>query len=198
MGLPQRTFFAVQEVAIRWDCSLDDLAGWAINGKPEVVMAIEPIQQNGTILSGLVVVPVVDILSMFRRWASGPQRRVIRRVRPIGQKDWVMIADPENHITVEPSDLLILASEVCEFEIAHGLAKRAADPGGAPSRYDWEGLYISQMVRLHEDGLPATQGEWVAEVQDWFATTSPGREIPDESTIRRRLTPIWRALRETP
>ncbi len=79
----------------RWDCSLDDLAGWAINGKPEVVMAIEPIQQNGTILSGLVVVPVVDILSMFRRWASGPQRRVIRRVRPIGQKDWVMIADPK-------------------------------------------------------------------------------------------------------
>lgn len=66
-------------------------------------MAIEPIQQNGTILSGLVVVPVVDILSMFRRWASGPQRRVIRRVRPIGQKDWVMIADPENHITVEPA-----------------------------------------------------------------------------------------------
>ncbi|WBU59621.1 hypothetical protein [Paracoccus albus] len=54
------------------------------------------------------------------------------------------------------------------------------------------------MVRLHEDGLPATQGEWVAEVQDWFAKTSPGREIPDESTIRRRLTPIWRALRETP
>lgn len=52
MGLPQRTFFTVQEVAIRWDCSLDDLAGWAINGKPEVVMAIEPIQQNGTICQG--------------------------------------------------------------------------------------------------------------------------------------------------
>ena len=37
MGLPQRTFFTVQEVAIRWDCSLDDLAGWAINGKPDTV-----------------------------------------------------------------------------------------------------------------------------------------------------------------
>ena len=55
-----------------------------------------------------------------------------------------------------------------------------------------------QHLAFMPGGLPATQGEWVAEVQDWFAKTSPGREIPDESTIRRRLTPIWRALREIP
>ncbi len=91
---------------------------------------------------------------------------------------------------------MILADDVHRFEIEHGLVKRMTDPGGAPARYDWEGLYIAQMVRLHDNGLPATQGEWIAEVQDWFAETSPNGEVPDESTIRRRLRPSWRALRE--
>ena len=43
MTLPQRTFFTVQEVTIRWDCSPYDLAGWAIAGKLDIVAAIEPI-----------------------------------------------------------------------------------------------------------------------------------------------------------
>lgn len=197
MGLPIRAFYSVHEVVFRWNCRLDDLAGWAVTGRLDIVMAIEPIAQPGGILSGLVVVPVADILSMFRRWGNGPERRSIRRIRPLGQTEWTMIAEPGDYIRVELADLMILADEVHRFESAHGLARRAADAGGAPSRYDWEGFYIAQMVRLHEQGLPATQGEWIGEVQDWFALNSPGGEVPDERTIRRRLSPIWRALRET-
>lgn len=65
----------VQEVTIRWDCSPYDLAGWAIAGKLDIVTAIEPIEQGGEVLAGLVVVPVADILSMFRRWESWERRR---------------------------------------------------------------------------------------------------------------------------
>ena len=50
--------------------------------------------------------------------------------------------------------------------------------------------------RINDRGLPATQGELIAEVQDWFAQNSPTGEIPEESTTRKKIAPIWRALRE--
>lgn len=56
-------------------------------------------------------------------------------------------------------------------------------------------MYITLMVRIHEEGLPATQAEWLGEVQEWFVANSESGEVPDEWTIRRRLTPIWKALR---
>ena len=63
------------------------------------------------------------------------------------------------------------------------------------ARYDWEGMYITLMVRIHDQGLPATQAEWLGEVQEWFVANGDGGEVLDERTIRRRLTPIWKALR---
>ena len=50
--------------------------------------------------------------------------------------------------------------------------------------------------RFNDRGLPATQVELIAEVQDWFAQNSPTGEIPEESTTRKKIAPIWRALRE--
>ena len=35
----------------------------------------------------------------------------------------------------------------------------------------------------------------VALVQDWFVQNSKSGEVPDESTIRKRLTSLWRKLR---
>lgn len=53
-------------------------------------------------------------------------------------------------------------------------------------------------LRIHERGLPASQGELVAEMQEWFVTHSNGNEVPDERSIRRRITPIWRELTKMP
>jgi hypothetical protein len=39
--------------------------------------------------------------------------------------------------------------------------------------------------------------ELIAEVQDSFAQNSPSEEIPEESTTRKKIAPIWRALLET-
>jgi hypothetical protein len=50
--------------------------------------------------------------------------------------------------------------------------------------------------RINDHGLPATQGELVTEVQEWFAQNSPTGDIPEESTTRKKIAPIWRALRE--
>ncbi|MFV0408417.1 MAG: hypothetical protein ACK5LJ_01565, partial [Paracoccus sp. (in: a-proteobacteria)] len=83
-----------------------------------------------------------------------------------------------------------------QFELLNGMANRWTDPGGAPSRYDWEGLYVALIRRVHFHGLPATQAEWIADAQAWFAEKSRNGEVPDESTIRRRLGPIWKSLQD--
>ena len=49
--------------------------------------------------------------------------------------------------------------------------------------------------RIHEHGLPATQAELIGELQEWFGNVAESGDVPDESTIRRRLRPFWRALR---
>ena len=60
-----------------------------------------------------------------------------------------------------------------------------------------DGVQINAIFRrVNEQGVPATQAELIAEVQDWFAQNSPNGEIPEESTTRKKVAPIWRALRE--
>ena len=57
-------------------------------------------------------------------------------------------------------------------------------------------LVAADPVREEVQGLPATQGELINEVQDWFAQNSPNGDIPEESTTRKKIAPIWRVLRE--
>ena len=146
-------------------------------------------------VAGFVVVPVTDILQMFRRCGTGPTVSRLWRVRPIGQDEWIMITDPAARIEVTLADLLIMAKDVQKFEAEYDLLRRPASHIGSTARYDWEGMYISLMVRIHDQGVPSTQAEWLGEVQEWFVVNGDGGEVPDERTIRRRLTPIWKALR---
>ncbi|TXB65692.1 hypothetical protein FQV27_16710 [Paracoccus aurantiacus] len=43
-------------------------------------------------------------------------------------------------------------------------------------------------------GLPATLTELVVEMKEWFVQTSADSDAPDESTIRKRIGPIWYQL----
>ncbi|HHW32945.1 MAG TPA: hypothetical protein GXX24_02185 [Paracoccus solventivorans] len=194
MALPPRVYFTLHEAAARWDCALADIAGWASVEKFDIVTAIAPVASGMQIVAGYVVVPVTDILQMFRRCGTGPTRSHLRRMRPKNQGEWIMIDDPAG-IEVTLADLLIMAEDVRRFETECDLLRRPASHIGSTTRYDWDGMYIALMVRIHDQGLPATQAEWLGEVQDWFVATSESGEVPDERTIRRRLTPIWKALR---
>ena len=47
--------------------------------------------------------------------------------------------------------------------------------------------------RVYDHGMPASQGELVRDMMDWFA----GREdfpAPDERTVRRKVSAIWKEL----
>jgi hypothetical protein len=195
MALPPRVYFTLHEASVRWECSLADIAGWASVGRFEIVTAIAPVTSGSQIVSGYVVVSVTDILQMFRRCGTGPTKSFLRRVRLKDQEEWIMIADPAERIEVTLADLLVMAEDVRRFEVDFDLLRRPASHIGSTARYDWDGMYISLIRRVHEHGVPETQAEWVGEVQEWFVEKSESCEVPDERTIRRRLTPIWKSLR---
>ena len=43
--------------------------------------------------------------------------------------------------------------------------------------------------------MPNTKTELVTLVQDWFVQNSCSGDVPDESTIRKRLIGLWRKLK---
>ncbi|GAA0287754.1 hypothetical protein [Rhodovulum strictum] len=198
MKLPQREFFTVHEVAARWGCTIADIAGWSATGNIDIVTGIPPASCGERIVAGEVIVSAFDILPMFRRCGTGPQYSRVRRVRTRGETEWLLITDPVDGMEVSVADLLIAGPQVQRFEEKNQLFPRVSGGTGSVSPYDWEGMLQALTLRIHENGLPASQGELVAEMQEWFVAQSEGGEVPDERSIRRRITPVWRGLTRAP
>jgi hypothetical protein len=64
--------------------------------------------------------------------------------------------------------------------------------GGRPRKWDWEEFWLEVCVRVHEDGLPATQADMVGRMQEWFVQKCG--DHPAESEIKRRLSKLWHRL----
>ncbi len=195
MALPPRVFFTLQETAARWGCTIADIAGWACEGKLEILTGISAVTCGTDRVSGKVIISPMDILPMFRRCGTGPRVVKLARIKHSSAEDCVYITEPSDGVEVSIADLLITGHEVLRFEEEHDLLRRVGGGTGSVSPYDWDGMYVSVIRRVHEKGLPATQSELVAELQDWFGEVTQNGEVPDESTIRRRVRPIWRTLR---
>lgn len=195
MALPPRAFFTLHETASRWGCTIADIAGWAAVGKLDIVTGI-PLAVCGTQkVSGKVFVSPMDMLPLFRRSGTGPTSIKLLRVKPDPGADWIYVTEPADGVEVSIADLLIGGQDVLRFEDEYDLLRRIGGGTGALSPYDWEGMYVAMIKRIHEHGLPATQAELIGELQDWFGNVAESGDVPDESTIRRRLRPFWRALR---
>ena len=138
----------------------------------------------------------MELLPLFRRCGTGPTEGMMRRIRPLDRLAWLLITDPSGGLPVALADMLILAEEVHAFEEENDMVRRGPSGSGGSTPYDWEGMIVALIQRIHDRGLPATQAELVAEMQDWFANQSDGKKIPDSRSIRRRVTPVWRKLRE--
>jgi hypothetical protein len=107
---------------------------------------------------------------------------------------------------LKPSSVLIARTEAERFEREHGLfghlsAGNERHPvkvpeiplgqSGAPARYDWNAFAGAVARRVHDEGMPASQGELVRDMLDWFAASGA---VPDESTVRRRVQAMWTVL----
>ena len=196
MGLPPRAYYSIHEAAGRWGCSLSDIAGWASVGRFDIVTGISPVGCGSRTIAGFVAVSVSDILPLFGQGETVPGNRRLKRIRVLDEPDWQIVTKPAKGISVSLGDLMILAEEARRFEEECDLLRRPAEHIGSTTNYDWDGMYIFLIRRVHEQGVPPTQAEWIGEVQEWFVRTSESGKVPDERTIRRRITPIWKALRD--
>ena len=196
MSLPPRVYFTLHEASARWGCSVADIAGWADEGRFRILTGITAIRCGEEIFGGKVVLSHMELLPLFRRCGTGPTEGIMRRIQPLNRQDWLLITDPIGGIMVAVADMLIPAAEVHAFEEENDMVRRVASGPGATWPYDWEGMNVALIQRIHNEGLPATQGELVAEMQDWFADRSGGKKMPDSRSIRRRITPIWKGLQQ--
>lgn len=195
MPLPPSAFYSVYEVAARWGCTPADVAGWAATEQFQIVIGISPVTCGAEVFGGIVQVAVAEMLQMFRRFGPSEEVCVVRRILPQGRTDWVYVTDPEPGILVRSSDLMLTAANVLRFEEERELLRGRAPSIGAAPRYDWDAMYVWLFKRVHERGIPASQAAMIGEVQDWFGQHSEAGEVPEDSTIRKRLAPLWRELR---
>lgn len=87
---------------------------------------------------------------------------------------------------------MLRAETVARIEEEYGLFRRVGPPAGRG--HDWDGFYAAVIDRIFHNGVPERQADLVAEMQDWFIASNPQGDAPDESTIRKRISPIWRLL----
>ncbi len=194
MALPPRVFYTLQEVTARWGCNIADVAGWADAGRFRIITGIAVVRCGDEIVAGKVVLSPMELMPLFRRCGSGPTEAVMRRIQPLNRQDWLLITDPVGGIPVALADMMIPAQEVHAFEEDNDMVRRVAPGPGATSPYNWDGMMVALIQRIHERGVPETQSELVTDMQDWFADQSDGAKMPDSRTVRRRLTPVWKML----
>jgi hypothetical protein len=105
------------------------------------------------------------------------------------------VTDPPDGLPIRSSDLLLAAFSVQQFEEEGDLLRRPASNTGATPRYERDAMYAWLTWFVFEKGVPETQTALVALVQDWFVQNSRSGEVPEESTIRKRLAALSRKLR---
>ena len=195
MPLPPVAFYSIYEIAVRWGCPPADVAGWAAEGHLKVVAGIPPVRCGDEVVGGLVEVPIAELMCMFRRFGPSDDIGRLRRVLKPGSATWAHVTEPSDGLPIRSSDLLVASGSLLQFEEERDLLRRPASTVGASPRYDWDSMYAWLTWYIFEKGVPETQTALVSLVQDWFVQNSKSGEVPDESTIRKRLTSLWRKLR---
>ena len=195
MPLPPVAFYSIYEISARWGCPAADVAGWAAMGHLKAMIGIEPVQCGEEWHGGLVEVSMAELMPLFRRFGPSKETCRLKRILPPGCSTWARVTDPADGILVCATDLMFPAEVLHLFEEESDLLRRPAHGIGASPRYDWDAMMVRLFKRLNEQGFPASQAALIAEVQDWFIAQSKSGDVPEESTIRKRIAPIWRAVR---
>jgi hypothetical protein len=205
MSLPPRSFYSLAEVAVRWSVTPFDVIGWSTDGLLALSIALPPVKAGPSeMLSGLADVEAPHLLPLFRRDGTPSPTVAIRRVKG-GDNEFRWITEPAEGVTITAADVLVRRAEVERFERQYGFFNRLHVPNreaietrrragpGVPPRHDWDAFYAALTRRIHEHGVPETQAELVREMVAWFEARDL-EHAPDESTIRKKITPVWREL----
>lgn len=215
MPLPPKPFHSIAEIASRWQVDPLVIIGWAIEGRLALSAALPQVETtDGQRIGGLLGVAGEDVFALF----YGESIAHVRRFRWDAKSEWQRIAAPPDGVPVRGASIVLARAEVERFERAHrvfagarpeeqphppaaaprnigGAPPPTAAPhniGGAPPRYDWDAFAGAVARRVHDHGVPESQGDLVREMSDWFLASYGA--VPDESTLRRRIRVVWREL----
>ena len=206
MPLPPKLFYPICETANRWSVSPIDIVGWAIDGRITLSTALPLVEaKQGRPVEGLVEISGQDVFDLFDAGTNKKSTVRIQRFRRRPGARWEKIVTPVDGVPLKPSGVIIARTEAERFERDHGIfghhtendqppAKACDGPigqSGAPARYNWNAFAGAVARRVHDEGMPASQGELVRDMLEWFAAS--GR-VPDESTVRRRVQALWPVL----
>jgi hypothetical protein len=213
MGVKRKPFYDLDEVCALLGMSERDLTAFVLSGELTLSAAV----------AGLHVVYGTFEEIDVHEWHRIPEgRRYIIGTVDLRRDDaWMVLREGSHEITqlkapegeyvdiddwhsnashtVHRDDLVVCRAEIERFAAAHlepaevqGTTAQQPARRGAPPRYDWDGFWVEVCRRVHEEGVPATQGELIRLMLDWFTET--GRRLPDASTLKKKLSPLWRLL----
>src|SRR4029077_5546149 len=101
----------------------------------------------------------------------------VQRFRRRPGARWEKIVTPADGVPLKPSSVIIARTEAERFEREHGIfghhaAENDQQPAkacggsigqsGAPARYNWNAFAGAVARRVHDEGMPASQGELFA------------------------------------
>ena len=206
MPLPPKLFYPICETANRWSVSPLDIVGWAIDGRITLSAALPLVEaKQGRPVEGLVEISGQDVFDLFDAGTNKKSTVRVQRFRRRPGARWEKIVTPADGVPLKPSGVIIARTEAERFEREYGIfghhPENDQQPAtvcegpigqpGAPARYNWNAFTGAVARRVHDGGMPASQGELVRDMLDWFAAS--GR-VPDESTVRRRVQALWPVL----
>lgn len=199
MPLPPKPFHSIAEIAARWQVEALAIVGWAMENRLALSAALPQVEaEDGRRVGGLLGVAGEDVFALF----DGEISVRVLRFRRDPKADWEAIRTPAEGVAVRAASVVIARAEVERFERAHRLFVRDGgiaapvrtiqERGGAPARYDWDAFSGAMARRVHDLGMPESQGQLIRDMLDWFAESYGS--TPDESTVRKRVQSAWREL----
>lgn len=213
--LPTIPFVDIQVAAQQLSVSPWEVVAYAMNGSFRLLLPTPTIKTSPErYLSGLVEIDAAEVARLFKR--DDIRSIHIRRIRERGGDTWERITEPHEGIEVTAVEPLILSSELEAFISEADPARPPAAPGTAspaspdrrtdqpsparlrPSglqRHDWEGFLAAVTVEIHENGVPETLQVLATKMETWFIDNGDPTKVPDISTIRKKLQPVWQGLR---
>jgi hypothetical protein len=203
----RKPFYSLDDVFARWSMNERDLAAFVL--ADELTLSAEVIGlrvchgafeicENDYLRMPLGYRRMTGVVDLLRDDALEVLRRDGASVQAFKAPDqeFLEVADDDagGYHFVTREALVIRREEIDRFEAAQGVS--VGDDGaiqrGAPRRFDWDGFWVEVCRSIHEDGLPDTQTELVSRMSEWFAQSGVA---PDDSTLKKKLRPLWRRLR---
>ncbi|KPL53175.1 hypothetical protein ABB55_13930 [Prosthecomicrobium hirschii] len=213
MATIRKPYYRLDELCTRWGLSIDDLADFALSGEITVSALVVGLNTMFGDYDEVGNGEYVRIPMGYRR-LTGPADLTLhdawhaihdgaQTISGFDAPDssFVAIDDPrfEDGFPVGRDQVVVRREEVDRFERVQGLVQDQEAPvsganiqRGAQPRYDWDAFWIELCRSVYADGLPASQAELVRQMRDWFEMTG---SAPDDSTIKKKLAPLWRTLR---